>query len=115
MSRELIQDSLTFPEVNITPCFIDNTKYLVINFQILSQRHLGIMKKKTFKGMEIDSVTAYCHTISTIIATSIASIGSAAASLLLGDVPKVGVSFRPPGARKTAETARFGPPAGKTE
>ena len=74
--------SLTFPEVNITPCFIDNTKYLVINFQIPSQRHLGIMKKKTFKGMEIDSVTAYCHTITIIIATSIASITTTLANTI---------------------------------
>jgi len=41
--------------------------------------------------------------------------GSAGASLLLGEVQKVYVPFWPPRARKTAETARFGPSAGKTE
>ena len=40
---------------------------------------------------------------------------SAGASLLLGEVPKVSFPFRPPGARKTAETARFGRAAGKIE
>ena len=45
--------SLTFPEVNLTPCFIGNTKYLVINFQIPSQRHLGIMKKKLSKEWKL--------------------------------------------------------------
>ena len=37
------------------------------------------------------------------------------ASLLLGEVQEVNAAFGPPGARKTAETARFGPSAGKTE
>ena len=41
--------------------------------------------------------------------------GSACPLLLLGEIPEVNAPFRPPGARKTAETARFGPPAGKTE
>ena len=41
--------------------------------------------------------------------------GSACPLLLLGEVQEVNVPFRPPGAQKTAETARFGPPAGKTE
>ena len=41
--------------------------------------------------------------------------GSACPLLLLGEVQEVKPPFRPPGARKTAETARFGPPAGKTE
>merc|ERR1712020_387746 len=41
--------------------------------------------------------------------------GSASPLLLLGELTKVNAPFRPPGARKTAETARFGPPAGKTE
>ena len=37
------------------------------------------------------------------------------ASLLLGEIPKVNPPFGPPGARKTAETARFGRAAGKIE
>ena len=41
--------------------------------------------------------------------------GSACPLLLLGEMPKVYVPFRPPGARKTAETARFGWAAGKIE
>ena len=41
--------------------------------------------------------------------------GSACPLLLLGELKKVNAPFWPPGARKTAETARFGPPAGKTE
>ncbi len=41
--------------------------------------------------------------------------GSACPLLLLGEIPEVDAPFRPPRARKTAETARFGPPAGKTE
>ena len=46
---------------------------------------------------------------------NLSALGSAGASLLLGEVPEVSFPFRPPGAQKTAETARFGPPAGKTE
>ena len=41
--------------------------------------------------------------------------GSACPLLLLGEMPEVEPPFRPPGSRKTGETARFGPPAGKTE
>merc|ERR1711989_70126 len=37
------------------------------------------------------------------------------ASLLLGEVQKVTPPFWPPRARKTAETAHFGPSVGKTE
>ena len=40
---------------------------------------------------------------------------STGASLLLGELQKVDGPFRPPGARKTAETAHFGPSSGKTE
>ena len=43
------------------------------------------------------------------------ALGSAVASLLLGGVLKVGVPFWPPRARKTAETACFGPSTGKTD
>ena len=39
------------------------------------------------------------------------AFGSAGASLLLGERPKVSFSFRPPGAQKTAETGRFKKPA----
>ena len=39
----------------------------------------------------------------------------AGASLLLGEVQKVDAPFWPPRARKTAETAHFGPSAGRTE
>ena len=46
---------------------------------------------------------------------NLGALGSAGASLLLGEVQEVGVPFRPPGARKTAETALLGPSAGKTE
>ena len=37
------------------------------------------------------------------------------ASLLLGEVQEVNAAFGPPGARKTAETARFGRATGKIE
>merc|ERR1712175_40795 len=41
--------------------------------------------------------------------------GSAGAWLLLGEVQKVNAPFWAPRAQKTAEAARFGPSAGKTE
>ena len=41
--------------------------------------------------------------------------GSTCPLLLLGEMQEVSFPFWPPGARKTAKTARFGPPAGKTE
>ena len=46
---------------------------------------------------------------------NLGALGSAVASLLLGRVPKVNVPFLAPRAKKTAETARFGPLMGKTE
>ena len=45
---------------------------------------------------------------------NLGALGSAGASLLLGEVPKVIFPFRPPVARKTAERARFGRAVGKT-
>ena len=59
----------------------------------------------------------FCFTNPTIIweKGNLGALGSAGASLLLGEIPKVIAPFRPPGARKTAETALLGPSAGKTE